>query len=64
MRVSCKTPVGKHLPPPKGADYRRHTPHQQAEALQRLDAGDTQSTVAALLDVDQATISRLYRREG
>ncbi|MEG8048235.1 recombinase family protein [Sphingomonas aerolata] len=40
------------------------TPHQQAEALQRLAAGDTQRTVAALLGVDQAMISRLYRREG
>lgn len=32
------------------------TPHQQAEALQRLARGDTQRTVAALLGVDQATI--------
>jgi transcriptional regulator with XRE-family HTH domain len=38
------------------------TPHQQTEALQRLAAGDTQRTVAALFDVDQATISRLARR--
>lgn len=30
-----------------------HTPHQQAEALQRLAAGDTQRTIAALLGVDQ-----------
>jgi hypothetical protein len=38
------------------------TPHQQTEALQRLAVGDTQRTVAALFDVDQATISRLARR--
>ena len=37
------------------------TPHQQAEALQRLATGDTQRTIAALLGVDQATISRLRR---
>jgi len=38
------------------------TSRQQAEALQRLAAGDTQRTVATLLGVDQATISRLHRR--
>jgi len=38
------------------------TPHQQAEALRKLDAGDTQRTVAALFNVSQATISRLQER--
>ncbi|NML91990.1 helix-turn-helix domain-containing protein, partial [Sphingobium sp. TB-6] len=38
------------------------TPHQRAEALERLAAGDTQRTVAALFDVSQATISRLIGR--
>lgn len=36
------------------------THHQQAEALQRLADGDTQHTVAALVGVSQATISRMY----
>lgn len=38
------------------------TPHQQAEALRKLDAGDTQRSVAALFNVSQATISRLQGR--
>lgn len=33
-------------------------------ALQRLAAGNTQRTVAALLGLDQATISRLSRSQG
>jgi len=35
------------------------TPHQQTEALKRLDGGETQRSVARSYNVSQATISRL-----
>jgi DNA invertase Pin-like site-specific DNA recombinase len=35
------------------------TPHQQREARARLDAGETQRSVARSYNVNQATISRL-----
>ena len=34
-------------------------PHQQKEARQRLDAGETQRSVARSYNVSQSTISRL-----
>ena len=37
----------------------RLTPHQRREARQRLEAGETQRSVARSYDVSQATISRL-----
>ncbi len=66
-RITERTAAGRVQAKARGVKFGRRaavTPHQQAEALQRLAAGDTQRTVAALLGVDQATISRLYRREG
>jgi len=36
--------------------------HQQQQALRQLDAGEPQSAVARLLNVDQSTISRLAAR--
>jgi DNA invertase Pin-like site-specific DNA recombinase len=35
------------------------TPHQQKEARQRLEAGETQRSVARSYNVSQSTISRL-----
>jgi hypothetical protein len=35
------------------------TPHQQQEALKRLEAGETQRSVARSYNVSQSTISRL-----
>ncbi|RYF52042.1 MAG: recombinase family protein, partial [Cytophagaceae bacterium] len=35
------------------------TPHQQREALKRLDGGETQRSVARSYNVSQTTISRL-----
>ena len=64
-RITERTAAGRVQAKARGVKFGRRaalTPHQQAEALQRLAAGDTQRTVAALLGVDQATISRLYRR--
>jgi DNA invertase Pin-like site-specific DNA recombinase len=66
-RITERTAAGRVQALACGMKFGRHfalTPHQQAEALQRLDAGDTQRTIAALLGVDQATISRLYQKEN
>lgn len=62
QRITERTAAGRVQAKARGVKFGRRaalTPHQQAEALQRLDAGDTQRTVAALFDVSQATISRL-----
>ena len=63
-RITERTAAGRVQAKARGVKFGRRaalTPHQQAEALQRLAAGDTQRTVAALLGVNQATISRLHR---
>src|SRR3546814_17879622 len=65
QRIVERTAAGRDQAKARGVKFGRRaalTPHQQAEALQRLARGDTQSTIAALLGVDQATISRLSRR--
>ena len=67
QRITERTGAGRAQAKARGVRFGRRpalTPHQQSEALQWLAAGDTQRTVAALLGVDQATISRLYRRQG
>src|SRR3546814_1599849 len=66
QRITERTAAGRVQAKARGVKFGRRaalTPHQQAEALQRLAAGDTHRTVAALFDVDQAPISRLARRE-
>ena len=66
-RITERTAAVRVQAKARGVKFGRRaafTPQQQAEALQRLAAGDTQRTVAALLGVDQATISRLYRKYG
>lgn len=35
------------------------TPYQRAEALKRLEPGESQSAIARIFNVDQSTISRL-----
>ncbi len=35
------------------------TPHQQREALKRIEGGETQRSIARSFNVSQATISRL-----
>ncbi|EQB17432.1 resolvase [Sphingobium lactosutens DS20] len=67
QRIVERTAAGRDQAKARGVKFGRRaalTPHQQAEALQRLARGDTQRTVAALLGVDQATISRLSRKQG
>jgi len=66
-RITERTAAGRVQAKARGVKFGRRaalTPHQQSEALQRLLAGDTQRTVAALLGVNQATISRLSRKPG
>jgi len=66
QRITERTAAGRVQAKARGVKFGRRpalTPHQQSEALQRLAAGDTQRTVAALLGVDQATISRLVRKQ-
>ena len=65
QRIAERTGVGRAQAKARGVKFGRKsalTPHQQAEALRKLDAGDTQRTVAALFNVSQATISRLQER--
>jgi DNA invertase Pin-like site-specific DNA recombinase len=64
-RITERTAAGRVQARARGVKFGRKrvlTPHQQAEALDRLAAGATQRTVAALFDVSQATISRLISR--
>ncbi len=61
-RITERTAAGRVQAKARGVKFGRRaslTPHQQSEALQRLAAGDTQRTVAALLGVSQATISQI-----
>ncbi len=65
-RITERTAAGRVQAKALGVKFGRRaalTPYQQTEALQRLAAGDTQRSVAALLGVNQATISRLSQRE-
>jgi DNA invertase Pin-like site-specific DNA recombinase len=48
---------GKHL-----GRHPKLTPHQQREALSRLDAGEATRAVARTFNVDHSTISRLAAR--
>lgn len=66
-RITERTAAGRVQAKARGVKFGRRaalTSHQQTEALQRLESGDTQRAVAALFDVDQATISRLYRKRS
>ena len=61
----AETTAGRVQAKARGVKFGRRTvltPYQQAEALQPLEGGDTQHTVAALFDVSQATISRLRQK--
>ncbi|WP_255504927.1 recombinase family protein [Novosphingobium sp. EMRT-2] len=65
QRIAERTSAGRAQAKARGVKFGRKsalTPHQQAEARRKLDAGDTQRSVAALFNVSQATISRLQER--
>jgi DNA invertase Pin-like site-specific DNA recombinase len=64
--IKARTDVGIKRARDAGIPFGRPpklTPHQRIEALRLLDAGEPQSAVARLLNVDQSTISRLTRTD-
>src|SRR6516164_7516787 len=61
-RIKDRTARGRAAAKAKGVKFGRKpilTPHQQREARARVDAGETQLSVARSYNVDQSTISRL-----
>jgi hypothetical protein len=61
-RILERTARGRADAKEKGVKFGRKptlTPHQQKEARKRLDAGETQRSVARSYNVSQSTISRL-----
>ncbi len=61
-RIMERTARGRADAKAKGVVFGRKpilTPHQQREARKRVDAGETQRSVARSYNVSQATISRL-----
>jgi len=64
QRITERTAAGRAQAKMRGVKFGRKsalTPHQAARAIERLAAGDTQRTVAALFNVSQATISRIAK---
>jgi DNA invertase Pin-like site-specific DNA recombinase len=61
-RIAERTARGSADAKAKGVNFGRKpklTAHQQREARERIDAGETQRSVARSYSVSQATISRL-----
>lgn len=61
-RIADRTARGRADAKAKGVRFGRKpslTPHQQREARQRIEEGETQRSVARSYNVSQATISRL-----
>ena len=62
-RIIERTARGRADAKAKGVKFGRKpilTPHQQREARERIEAGETQRSVARSYNVSQATISRLW----
>ncbi|WP_442896148.1 recombinase family protein [Bradyrhizobium sp. AZCC 2289] len=62
--IKARTAVGIRRAREAGVKFGRPsklTKHQQQQAIKLLDAGEPQSAVARLFNVDQSTISRLIR---
>jgi DNA invertase Pin-like site-specific DNA recombinase len=63
--IKARTDVGIRRAREAGIRFGRPpklTKHQQEQAMKLLDAGEPQSAIARLLNVDQSTISRLAAR--
>jgi DNA invertase Pin-like site-specific DNA recombinase len=63
--IKARTEVGIKRAREAGIRFGRPpklTKHQQLQALKLLDAGEPQSAIARLLNVDQSTVSRLAAR--
>jgi DNA invertase Pin-like site-specific DNA recombinase len=60
--IIARTGEGRKRAQARGVKFgrpRKLTPHQRQEAIQRLDAGETQADVARTYNVDPTTIGRL-----
>jgi DNA invertase Pin-like site-specific DNA recombinase len=60
--IRARTGEGRKRAQARGVKFgrpRKLTPHQRQEALQRLEAGETQADVARTYNVDATTIGRL-----
>jgi DNA invertase Pin-like site-specific DNA recombinase len=60
--IRARTDEGRKRAQGRGVKFgrpRKLTPHQRQEALQRLEAGETQADVARTYNVDATTIGRL-----
>jgi DNA invertase Pin-like site-specific DNA recombinase len=60
--IRARTGEGRKRAMDRGVKFgrpRKLTPHQRAEALQRIAAGETQADIARLLNVSPPTVSRL-----
>jgi DNA invertase Pin-like site-specific DNA recombinase len=60
--IRARTGEGRKRAMDRGVKFgrpRKLTPHQRAEALQRIAAGETQADIARLLNVSAPTVSRL-----
>src|SRR5499427_7478515 len=63
--IRARTGEGRKRAKTRGVKFGRPsalTPHQRAEALQRLGSGEAQADIARSFNVSQATISRLQAR--
>lgn len=61
-RIIERTATGREMAKAQGVKFGRKpklTPHQQREACKRIEAGETQRSIARSFNVSQATISRL-----
>ena len=66
-RIMERTARGRADAKAKGVKFGRKpslTPHQQQEARKRIEAGETQRSIARSYNVSQATIARLGRPTG
>ncbi|MES3110547.1 recombinase family protein [Sphingomonas aurantiaca] len=64
-RLAERTAAGRTQAIARGVKFGRRaalTPYQQAVALQQLEDGNTQRTVAIMFNVNQSTISRLLKQ--
>jgi DNA invertase Pin-like site-specific DNA recombinase len=63
--IKARTGEGRKRARDRGVQFGRPmklTPHQRREALERLEAGETQADIARSYDVDATTIGRLLKR--
>ena len=65
-RIAERTAEGRRQAQERGVKFGRKpklTPHQKRQVLKRINAGDTQRSIALDLNVSQATVSRILQEE-